>query len=150
MNKLLGDVLYLFCGHTGVDAAALTMCVFQYYRASCNNGVTFNYRIIHHNRAHADQYIIMYSASMYNGIMPDRYIVSDGRTISLIGTMYTGAILDINLVTNTYKIYITAYDCIEPYTALITHGYVPYDRSIGRQETIITKHGQFAFNGEYE
>jgi hypothetical protein len=85
---------------------------------------------------------------MYDGIVADGNIVPDNRLRFLIGGMYHYAILDIYLVADADTVDVASYDGIEPDAAFIANLYVAYDGGIGRDETILSKLWELAFDGE--
>ena len=94
--------------------------------------------IIHYNRPHTDQYIVMHRTAMYNRIMANGYIIANSSAVFLIRAMDAGAILHIYFIAQFNKVHITPYHGIEPKTAVITCHYVANNRGIGCNEIIVT------------
>src|SRR5512133_189051 len=70
--------------------------------------------------AHANQNVIFNTGTVYNGVMPYGNIIADFNYRALIQSMQHCAILYVYLISNPYRVHITAYNNIEPETALIS------------------------------
>ncbi len=103
--------------------------------------------MVHDNRPHADQHIILNSASVYDGIMCYAYIISDLYRCLPVSAMYGNTILYINIITDADIGYIAPHNCIEPHTAIVAHYYIANDGGIIGQETIAANFGMYAFYG---
>jgi hypothetical protein len=80
--------------------------------------------------------------------MTDVYIISDGCAVFLVCAVDTVTILNIHFIPHFDKINIPSHDGIEPETAIITGFHIAYDSGIGGNKSIVSKAGEFSFNGE--
>ncbi len=137
-DEVLGNVFYLFGRYAAIDGAGLYLGVFQHYCACSNNGIGADLGIVHNDGAHAHQHIIMYRASMNDGIMPDGNMIADDGLCFLIGAMYHGAVLYVHLFTDADAVHIAADNGIEPNAAVGADDHIAYDRCIRGYKTIFT------------
>jgi NDP-sugar pyrophosphorylase family protein len=86
---------------------------------------------------------------MHYRIMSDRNIITNGCAAALKSAVDTGAVLDIYLITDEDKVYISTNDRIKPDAAIITHDHITNDCSIRGNECIVAKLGVFIFNRKY-
>jgi hypothetical protein len=91
--------------------------------------------LVHYDGPHANQYIVVQGTAVNDGIMPDRNVIANGGAAFFECAMNTSAVLHIDLMTHTNKIYIAPYDRIEPNTARIAHRYIAHDGGIGSKKT---------------
>ena len=150
MYQVLRNIFHFPGRYSGINAAGFNYGSFQHHGARCNDGVFVNDAAVHHNGTHPDQYIILYCTAMHHRVMADGHIAADYRGIFLVGTMNNGAILHIYFIAHFDRVYIAPDHGIEPDTAIITHGYITYNRGIGCYKTIFTELGVFAENREYQ
>src|SRR5687767_8174794 len=75
-DELLRNVFYLLSGHTGINASAFAAHTFQYYRAGGYNGITFHHCLVHYDRTHAYEHVIVNGASVDDSIVTDGYIIT--------------------------------------------------------------------------
>src|SRR5690606_25939197 len=94
---------------------------------------------------HSNQDIIMNGATMDNGIMSNRHIISYIGGRFLIGGMYDSTILNIDLVSDLNIMHISSYDCIEPNTTLFSNGDLAYDGCVFCDIAIICYLRMFSF-----
>ncbi len=150
MDQLLGDILDFFGRDPRIDAARFADHIFQHHGPGSNNRMAVHNGIVHDDRTHTDQYIVMQGAAMYNGMMSDRDFVPNGGAIALVSTVDAGPVLHIDLVPDIDEIHVSAYDGIEPKTAVIPAYHIAHDGGIGRDETIIPEPGNFILNRQNE
>jgi hypothetical protein len=74
--------------------------------------------------------MVMNGAGMNGNVMSYGYVVADMGRTSLVGYMYTTAILDVCTVANGYRSHIATNHCIEPNAALVTHRNITNYRGI--------------------
>ena len=146
MYQLLADVFYFFCRDSCPNTAGFNYSVFKHHSSCSNNTVAANMGIIHHNGTHAHQHIIIYNAAMYNCIVSDANIISDGGARFLVSAVDYGTILHVYLVAHADKINVATQYGIEPYTALVTHCYFANNGGVGGNKTIFAKFWHHIFN----
>ena len=98
-----------------------------------------NYRAVHHDGSHSDQHIVFYRAAVYNCVVRDGNIAADDSLCFFKGAMYDGAILNIGVVADCYRVHISAYYSIEPDCAIVPHRYLAHNDGIIGQETILSE-----------
>ena len=101
--------------------------VFKHYCTCCNEYMFFYDGEIHYDCAHPDQHLVVYGASVHDGIVTDRYIIADDRLRFLIGAVQHRPVLDIDAMPDADCIDIAADDCIPPHAAIIAHDDIAYD-----------------------
>jgi hypothetical protein len=67
---------------------------------------------------------------MYDRIVSDGYVITDGSDGFLIGTMYHGAVLNIGIIANADGVYIPANNRIKPNGAMFPGLHIAYDGGI--------------------
>lgn len=139
VDQLLADFFHFFGWNTGVNTARFTNRAFQQHSPCSNDGIAVYDCIIHHNGTHPDQYIIMNSATMHNRIVANGNIVPNVDFCFLKSSVQDRTILDIDFVPDTNTVYIAAYNCIKPNTALITHDYITHNSSIWGNKAILAE-----------
>ena len=95
--------------------------------------------IVHYDGAHADQYIVVHLAAVYDGIVPDRYVVANNGFGFLKSGVDDGAILHVHLIAHPDAVYIAPHHRVEPEAAIIARYHIANDRSIGCYITIAAK-----------
>ena len=121
LYQVFGNILYFTRRHPGIDYTGFYPGTFKHHGACSDDGVAVNLRVIHDNGAHAYQYIIMQRTTMYDSIVPDGNIIANGGFCFLVRAMYDRAILYVHFITDPDAVHIAAYNCIEPYAAIIAH-----------------------------
>jgi hypothetical protein len=94
---------------------------------------------VHDNGAHAYQHVVIDRTTMYEGVMPNGYVVADNGLRAFIGAVNDGAILNIHFITYANAVYIAPYYGIEPNTAIIAHNHIAHDGGIRRNKNITSK-----------
>jgi hypothetical protein len=87
----------------------------------------------------------MDSAAMDNGIMSNRNIIAYVDRPFLISTMDDGPVLDVDIIPYPDVMNITSYNCVEPYTAIISYDNITGDGRIIGQETMISEPWENSF-----
>lgn len=135
--------LYFFCRYARINTACLANRAFQHHGAGGNYGITVYHGIVHYDRSHTHQHIVVEGAAMHQGIMSDRHIIPDYGLGFLVGTVDHRTILHIYLVAHPDTVHIATDHGIEPYTAVIAHDHIAHDSGIRSQKTIGTELGEF-------
>ena len=138
-DQVDGNILYLFCGDAAIDGAGFYAGAFQDDGACCNDGIAADFRIVHNDGSHADQYFIADCASVYDGIMTDGDTAADNGLGLLVGGMDHHAILYIYFAADPDAIDIAAYYSVEPYAGIVSNFHVTDDSGVGCDKTIFTK-----------
>src|SRR5437762_415622 len=99
-DHFLRNILNLFSRNPCINTSGLTDRTFQYNRPRGNYTVTVDNGIVHYDRTHAYQYVVMQNTTMHNRIVTDRNIIPDHCACFLKCTMNTSSVLDINLITH--------------------------------------------------
>lgn len=144
-DEVRRDILDLAGGYAAIDGAGFYFHAFEDDGSGSDDGIFSDFRVIHNDRAHADEHAFLNSATVHYGVMTDGYVVADGDPGFFIGTMDDDAILDIHLVADADAVDIAADDGIEPDAAVIAHLHVSHDGSVRRDKTIFSKARGFAF-----
>jgi hypothetical protein len=150
IDHFLWYVLYLFCRHTGINTSCLANRIFQNNRPCRDDGITVNYSLVHDDRPHTDQHIVMQRATMNNRMMPDRNIIPNCCAALLKRAMNTGAVLDVYFVPDPDEIDIASYNRVEPDTAIIAHDHISDDRRVWSYECVAPKLGLLVFYRKYD
>src|ERR1700683_3478915 len=131
-NKIRRDVLDLPGRDTPIDRSGFDPGALQNHRPGRNDRILADDRIIHHDSAHPDEYPVLDSTAMNDGIVTDRNIVAYDDLRLLISRMNHYPILDIHLVTDMDAPHVSPHDSVEPNAAVITDLHPANDSSIGR------------------
>ena len=83
--------------------------------------------MIHYNRTHTDQNIVVQMAAMDYCIVTDTAIVADRSFSFLVGTVDNDPVLDVYFITDPDTVNVATDHSVEPDTALISHNYVTYN-----------------------
>lgn len=146
IDEFLRDGFDFFRRDSGIDAASFDHSVLQDHGTCCDDRVTADDGIIHHDRTHADQHVVFQAAAMYNCVVTDADIVADHDGCLLIGAMYDCSILYVHLVSYPYRVNIPTNHGIEPNAAVITHDNIPDYRGIGCDKAIVPECGRDTFD----
>ena len=79
-DHFLRNILDLFSRNSCINTSGLANRTFQYHRPRRNYTITVNNGIVHYDRTHSYQYIVMQYATMHNCIVTDRNIISNSCT----------------------------------------------------------------------
>ena len=128
--------LDIFGRHATPNLASRNLGVLQ-YQGTCSHDGTFAYlATVEQGRTHTNQGIVVDGAGMHGDVMPDGDLVADMRGTSLVGYVYTTAILNVGTVTDGDRSHIAANHRIKPYRTLITHRHVTHDGSVLAKITV--------------
>ena len=100
------------------------MRIFQYHRTRCNQHIRLDHGVVHHNRAHANQYIIVQNAAMYQRIVSDADIVANDGFRPFVRAMNHRPILNIDPIANPNPIHVGPNDRLKPKTTIIATNYI--------------------------
>src|SRR5690554_2658133 len=67
---------------------------------------------------------------MNNGVVPNRYVVTNICRVFLIGSVNYRSVLDINLISHFYIVYIASNNGIKPDATIVSHSNIPNNGSI--------------------
>lgn len=148
-DELCRDVFDLPRGAAAVNGARFDFRAFEDHRAGGDYRVLADLGVVHDDSAHADEDLVVEGASVYNGIVAYRNVVTDVYAGLFVGTVEDHAVLDIHPLADKYAIDIASYDGIEPDATFVTYFYVSDDRGVRSNEAILSKAGRFAFNRKY-
>jgi hypothetical protein len=101
--------------------------------------------MIHHDGAHANQYIVLQRTTMHQRIMPNAAKITNLSARFLIGAMDDGSILDIHSLADADGVYITTDYRIEPEAAMVARNDIAHKGGIFGDKTIFTKYWRYAF-----
>ena len=96
-------------------------------------------RIVHYNRTHSHQHIIMQRTAMNQCIMSNTHVVANNGLRFLVCGMQHSSVLYIYFISYTNAVYITSHNSVKPYTTLVAHHHITHHRTIRCQVTIIAK-----------
>jgi hypothetical protein len=68
--------------------------------------------------------------------MCNGYIISNYGFSLLVGAMNNGAILNVGVITDGNRMYISPYHCIKPNGAVVSHCYLAYHYAIVSKKTV--------------
>src|SRR5687767_6047530 len=149
MDHFFGYIFYFFGRYPGIDAPGFANSILQYDGPRSNDRIAVDHRIVHHDRSHTDQHIIMEGTAMNNGMMSYRNIIPNCCAISPESTMDAGAVLHIYFIADPDKVNITPDNGIEPETAIIPGDHITHNSGIGSNKTVIAELRMFIFYREY-
>src|SRR5687767_4457237 len=95
--------------------------------------------MVHNNRPHPDQHIVVHRAPVYDGIVPDRYIIADVSRDFLVGTVNDGPVLYVHLVSYFNIVYIASHNSVEPDTAVVAHHHIAHYGGIFGNVAVLSK-----------
>lgn len=128
-----------FCGGSGIYPTGLDNRTFGYDTSGGDNGIAPDDGIVQYYGPHTDEYVVVYGASVYNGIMSYGYVIAyAGRRFFVCG-MYGGIILYVYLIAHFYVMYVASEYGSEPYAAIVAHFHSADDGGIIRNETIFSE-----------
>src|SRR5690606_6969594 len=123
-------------GHAGEDTSR------RYFGPGQHDGTGGNHRscshhgVVHHDRPHADEYVVLHGATMDDRVMRYRNIASDDRSCLLVRAMNNGTVLDVGIVTDGDRIDIAPNDGVEPDRTIVPHRDIPHDHGVVGKKAI--------------
>src|SRR5688572_5893949 len=107
MYLRLVNCFYTLGWHTCPDRSLGYLGTLQYHGAGGYNSMTADLYIVHDDSTHTNEHIVVNSATMNDGIVPNGNIITNDRLGFFIRAMNYSAILYIHFITHADAVHIT-------------------------------------------
>src|SRR4051812_39252650 len=101
-------------------------------------------RLIHDHGSHSHQHQVSNRAPVQNHRVTDGNTVADDGAAFFVSSVNHGAVLDIGLITDHNRHYVTAQSGVEPNRAAPAQAHVANEIGAGRDKTSFADHWSFA------
>jgi hypothetical protein len=104
--------------------------------------------IVHHDGPHPNQHMVFDGAAVDNGVVADAHLITNDGAGLLVCTVDHGPVLDIDHISDAYRIDIAPDDRVEPYTAVISKDYVSNNGGVRGDIAVFAELRRNAFYGQ--